>query len=974
MTRRKFAGSMGTLALAAVAIGTATGIAKDHRNGIESKATNATFAAASGVESGGLDSAPDRRDPANLKDEQPQAAVGVQQIAANEGATALWQSLLKLKTRASLMMIVAHPDDEDGGMLTYESRGAGAHVAMLTLTRGEGGQNLMSGDFDDALGLVRTQELLAADSYMGVNQMWGTEADFGFSKTKEESFANWGHDRVLYDAVRAVRLYRPLVVTSVFVGGITDGHGQHQVSGEMAQEVFTAAGDPKVFPDQITAGLLPWSPLKVYARVPFFSVSAKGMFDYATGKYAPARFYNYVTKEWSNESPRADVTIAEGAYSPVLGMSYLQFARMGLGLQKSQNGGMGMPAAGVFDVPYHRYGSRVESGDRETSFFDGVDVSLMGIMTLAAASPAGDTAFLHAGLEKIDALVDHATAVYAIATPEKTASFLRDGLLATNRLIENVEASRLTAQEKYDVLHELRVKRVQFNDALVQALGLKLRAQVAGQGSGGPFARFGDGGDTFVTAVPGQSFAVQVHVVNGSGVPVSVSKCELESAAGAMGGGAQLASTRTVMISNGSGFDQRYTVKLPDDAEVTRPPFNRPGIAQAYYDVHDPAMRNASLPLPPLTAWVTVDYDGTEIRLGEMVQTLHRVTGLGTVYEPLVVTPAISVAVSPAAGVVPLTEKTLTVTATVRSNVKGAAAGTVKLDLPAGWAAAPAAASFSLAKDGDEAAVPFVVTPGRMAETAYTMTAVASFGGKEYREGYKTVGYAGMLPANLYRPATYTARAVQVKVAPGLKVGYLPGTGDEVQASMENLGVHSTTLTMDDIARGNLSAYDVVLLGVRAYAAHPGLAAANGHLLDYARNGGVVVVQYNLGQFDYGPYPYSLGDAEKVVDEKAPVRLLAPQAPLLNWPNRITERDFDGWVEERGHGFLATWDPHYEPVLETHDPGQDPQKGGLLVARTGKGTYVYVAYALYRELPEGVPGAYRLFANLLSLGKNPEAK
>ena len=253
----------------------------------------------------------DLRDPANLTAEQVQPSVVVREIPANEGAVALWQSLVKLRTRASLMLIVAHPDDEDGGMLTYEARGQGAHVAMLTLTRGEGGQNLMSGDFDGALGLVRTQELLAAGRYMGIDQMWGTEVDFGFSKTKEESFANWGHDRVLYDAVRAVRLYRPLVVTAVFQGGITDGHGQHQVSGEMAQEVFQKAGDPTVFPDQIAAGLLPWSPQKVYARVPFFPVSSKGMFDYATGKYAPARFYNYVTKEWTTESPKANVTVPE---------------------------------------------------------------------------------------------------------------------------------------------------------------------------------------------------------------------------------------------------------------------------------------------------------------------------------------------------------------------------------------------------------------------------------------------------------------------------------------------------------------------------------------------------------------------------------------------------------------------------------------------------------------------------------------
>ncbi|MBB5330119.1 PIG-L family deacetylase [Tunturiibacter gelidoferens] len=909
-----------------------------------------------------------RMDKANLAAEQVKAAVGVRGIAANDGSAALWQSLVKLRTRASLMMIVAHPDDEDGGMLTYEARGKGAHVAMLTLTRGEGGQNLMSADFDDALGLVRTQELLAAGRYMGIDQMWGTEVDFGFSKTKEEALENWGHDRVLYDAVRAVRLYRPLVVTAVFVGGITDGHGQHQVSGEMAQEVFDAAGDPKMFPDQIAAGLMPWSPLKVYAREPFFSVTSKGMYDYATGKYAPARFYNYVTKVWTTETPKANVTVPEGEYSPVLGMTYLQFARMGLGLQKSQNGGMGIPAAGRFDVAYHRYASRVTTGEEEKSFFDGVDVSLVGMSSLAP----GETTFLKQDLAKIDGLVEQAAGVYKIAAPEKTAPFLRDGLKATDELIAKVEASGLTDREKYDLLHELRVKRVQFNDAIVQALGLSLRAQVAGKADGGPFTRFGDGSDTFVTAVPGQSFGVQIRVANGSKVPVTLKDAGLASNAGATFEDAGAKAAGKAVVS-GEAYDDSFQVKLPEDAKVTRPPFTRPGIEQSYYDVADPALRNASLPLPALTAWVTLDYDGVEVKLGQEVQTLHRVTGQGTVYEPLVVAPAISVAMSPSAGVVPLTEKTLMVSAKVKSNVKGAATGAVKLELPKGWTASPEKAEFSLAKDGDSMDVPFVVTPGKMAEKAYTMTAVASFGGKDYREGYKTVGYAGLLPASLYRPATYRARGTDVKVAPGLTVGYLPGTGDEVQASLENLGVHATTLTMNDVAAGKLSGYDVVVLGVRAYAAHPGLAAANGQLLQYAKNGGVVIVQYNLGNFDYGPYSYSLGEAEKVVDEKAPVKLVVPDSPVLSWPNKITERDFDGWVEERGHGFMGTWDAQYVAPLETHDPGQDPQKGGLLVAKTGKGAYVYVALALYRELPEGVPGAYRLFANLLSLGKNGAA-
>jgi hypothetical protein len=293
--------------------------------------------------------------------------------------------------------------------------------------------------------------------------------------------------------------------------------------------------------------------------------------------------------------------------------------------------------------------------------------------------------------------------------------------------------------------------------------------------------------------------------------------------------------------------------------------------------------------------------------------------------------------------------------------------------MPTGWSSEPDSATFLTRRAGEEQAVKFVVTPATLDKKAYTLTAKASSAvtHRKYTEGYRAVGYEGLTLSNLYSPATYRTRGVDVKVAPHLKVGYLPGTGDEVQMSLENIGIHATTLTMADVTEGRLTDYDAVVLGVRAYAAHPELAAANGQLLSYAKNGGVVIVQYNTAEYDhdYGPYPLSLGSAERVIDETDPVRLLQPSNHLLSWPNKITAHDFDGWIEERGHGFIESWDPHYEALLETHDPGEDPQKGGLLYARTGKGAYVYVAYALYRQLPEGVPGAYRLFANLLSIGK-----
>src|SRR5579871_814767 len=297
----------------------------------------------------------------------------------DRGAAGMARMLRELQTRASLMLFTAHPDDEDGGMLTYESRGQGARVALTTLNRGEGGQNVMAPDFYDSLGIVRTQELLIADRYMGVEQFFTSVIDYGFSKTREEALEKWNHERVLADSVRIVRMFRPLVVASVFVGGATDGHGNHQVAGQMAQEVFNAAGDPNKFPEQIREGLRPWSPLKVYARVPNFQVTSEGMYDYAIDKFVPVKFFDYVTQKPYTERPSVTLEIPEGLPAPAAGLTYLQIAREGLGYQRSQNGGGVTPAAAPVNSAYHRYGSRVPAAEHETSFFDGIDVTLGGI-------------------------------------------------------------------------------------------------------------------------------------------------------------------------------------------------------------------------------------------------------------------------------------------------------------------------------------------------------------------------------------------------------------------------------------------------------------------------------------------------------------------------------------------------------------------------------------------------------------------
>ncbi len=868
-------------------------------------------------------------------------------ISPNRGAAAVWQSLKKLHTRASLIMITAHPDDEDGGMLAYESRGLGARVTLLTLNRGEGGANVMSSDYWDALGLVRTEELLAAGQYYGVDQYWTRVCDYGFSKTMQEALEKWGKERVLADVVRVVRMVRPLVVTSVFVGGPSDGHGNHQVAGLMAREVFEAAGDPKQFPEQIREGLLPWNPLKYYAHVPFFGPEA-----------------SKITKT---------IGIPEGDYDPFLGLSYLQTSREGLGYQKSQNGGGSIPHAGKMSSDYHRFGSNVPAQDQETSFFDGIDVSLAGIASLAAEA---DREFLTDALQKINGSVEQTMSSFSAAHPEKCAPFLAAGLKETQDLIEQVKSSQLSEDEKYNILHELNTKRVQFNDAIVESLGISMRAVVEPDHEVNPlFAMFMGDPDTFRLAIPGQSFGVRVTLANQTPENVDVSRVYLDGPPGNPNWWTvQTEKAGSGTVGSGGTIDSRFKVTASDSIQYTKPYFRRPTIEQPYYDILNPKYLSRPTAPYPLAAWAELKYQDVTIKIGQAVQTAQRSNGLGVVYEPLAIAPAISVQLSARAGIVPLESKSFPLSVTIHSNEKGPATGAVQLQLPEGWRSDPASQPFNTSKDGEDQAISFNVLPTGLSEKAYQITAVAKYDNKDYREGYHVTGYPGLQPYFLYDPSTYKTTGVNVKVAPDLKVGYITGSGDDVPASLQNLGVKVSFLATADLAGADLSKFDVILLGVRTYAARPDLITYNQRLLDYVKNGGVLIVQYNTPEFDknYGPYPYHMGESpEEVTDENSQVAILNPSNPVFTWPNKITEADFHDWIEERGSKFMTTWDPHYEALLETHDPAQAPQKGGLLYAKYGKGIYIYNAYAFYRELPEGVPGAYRLMANMLSLAKNP---
>ena len=897
-----------------------------------SVAALSTLAGAAAVQSGPTRPAPDRV----LAFPAP---VGGERLDVDRGAMGAWHRIRKLATTASLLHVTAHPDDEHAGVLTLASRGWGARTALLSLNRGEAGANAIGPELFDALGLIRTRELVLSGRYYGLDDLYFTTAvDYGYSKSVDEAFRSWDREAVLEDMVRVIRLNRPLVVVSRFHGSARDGHGHHHAAGLLTPEAVAAAADPARFPSQIAEeGLRPWRVLRTFrggVRV---------------------------------DEPY-DVEVDATGMSPWLGDTYQRWASRGLGLQRSQTAGRVRTGGGRYFYE-HLDGAGDRAGAAAgiaESFFAGLDTTLRGLPALLgeAASPEADSL-----LAELDRLVGAVAEAFDFRDPGRAVADLARGL-------GWIRAAIAALPDAPETRFHLSLKERQFEETILAASGTTVSAELAG----GPAV----GGEAVLA--PGQTAAIQLRVESPASAESDGVTAWIASRSGEI-----LASTDRV-ARQPDGSTEALEVRVP--ATPAAPYFGRGDVSENHYQVSDSTDLHLPWRRPALAAGVELAIAGHTI--AHMVPVTAPVARLpyGSVTRRVETLPVLSVSLAPSVGIVPVggasgdggsAGEPPAAPMEVRARVVANAAPlsvTVHLELPEGWTTIPGTpdvVEHDFRGSGEIVDAPFVVTPPAGWRGEAEIAAVARARGVDHRRGYRTIEHRDLPLARLWRPARVPVRSVPVADLDGVRVGYVMGVGDAVPAGIGALG--ATVELLDEAAlaeldaaggsgSGQQAAFHAIVVGTRAYAVREDLIEHNRRLLEYARRGGHLVVLYQTQEYvpsEMAPYPASLPrGAEEVSEEDAPVRLLRPDHPLMAAPNRLTEADFDGWIEQRGSKFFSDWDPAYTPLVETHDTGQTPQEGVWLTAPVGEGRYTYLALALHRQLPYGVPGAYRILSNVLT--------
>ena len=799
-------------------------------------------------------------------------------------ASEIQLALQKLNVLGRVLYIAAHPDDENTNLMSFWANGSLYDSAYLSVTRGDGGQNLLGPELGERLGVIRTEELLDARRIDHGRQFFTRAIDFGFSKTADETLRIWDHDKILADVVWVVRNFRPDVMVTRFSPEDEKTHGHHTASAILATEAFSAAADPKRFPDQL-AFVKPWQATRlVWNTSPFFFTNRNLPFD-----------------------PTGLTVLEAGGYNSLLGKAYTEIAAASISMHKSQGVG-GLPRRGA----RKEYFKPLKGQPMTSSLFEGVDTSWSRL----------------ANSESIAAEIGQIISKFNPADPAASVP----ELLNLRKAMSGIQDVSWIAEKKADL------------DKIVAAcLGLHVEASTATE-----------------TFAPGQTAAIKVEAINRSQVPVTLQEVRFPNTGESNKIDATLLSNELVT--------KDLSCRIPDDAPYSQPYWLRKPRTLGTFTVDDQKLIGLPENPPALPVEIVLQVNGQELRY--IVDTQYRTADAvaGELPRPLVITPPAFVNVLDSVIVFPTNQpKPVSVRVTAAT---GPVKGELKLATPQGWEVSPASIPVDLKAANSEMVATFSVKPPNQ-NSEGTLRAIVSIDGRDYslervRISYPHIGVQMLMP-----PAE--AKLVRADIRKkGEHIGYIPGAGDDVPESLRQIGYSVKMLSEPEITAKNLTQFSAVVLGIRAYNTQDRISNWLPELFAYVKNGGLAIAQYNtladLKTNQLGPYPLEIS-RDRVTDENAQVRVLAPNHPLMKVPNKITPKDFDGWVQERGLYFPNKWDPAWTPILSCNDPKEKPLDGGLLVVKSGKGFFIYTSYSWFRQLPAGVPGAYRLFANMLSLEK-----
>lgn len=880
--------------------------------------------------------------PANAGRYDVHAQLRVRPLDLEDGAVALGLVLRQLNNTAVFMQATAHPDDENNALHVYLNRGQGVRTILATATRGDGGQNEIGPELHDPLAVLRTEELQAMHRFDATEQYFTRAIDFGYSFSIEETLEKWGRDEIIADYVRLIRMTRPDVVLGMNPTG-TAGGLHHQTSGLLSREAFKAAGDPSRYPDQVREGLMPWQARKYY----YPSGGPGG------GRGQPAGPVTGPLPLGALKAASFDVS----GFDPLLGRTYVEIGTEERGMHKSQ------AMAQLLALPSGRSQQRyllmdslvppASSPGEESSFFQGIDTTIPGLAALAGTTPPPA---LISGLRTVAEHVSGAQKQFDVAGPFAAAPALAAGLDAVRALRSQLSSMGLTAEARFNVDARLKTKEDQFTEAALLAHGLRVEA-------------LSDDG----IVVPGQDLRVSISI-GARGRPVNVSSVALE-------GFSKPSNCTSGLLDIGAVYRCDAATQIPATARITRPYWKAlPNFAR--YEFEPDAPFGLPFRPTPFRASFTLAAGATELRFQRPIEFRYEGQQLeGEKRIELTVVPRLAMRVSPSIAIVPAGRGATAavdreVRVTVTNHGKAATTGQVRMETPSGWTITPPVQPVNFSREDEAQTVRFVLRPAAKTPLGqYVVKSIATVGEQTFETGFLPVEYPHIRRRQLEIPASVAVKVMDVRLAPNLVVGYVMGTGDEIPAALRGLGASVQLLDSDELSWGDLSRYDAIFIGVRAYDSRDDLRANNKRVLDYASAGGTVIVQYNRGNTwtQYAPFPAGFSNT-RVTDENGQVQVLASDDPVFHYPNDIGEGAWQNWVQERGTYFIVPEDPRYTDLIQIQEPFEHNagwKKGALVTANVGKGRWIFVGLGLWRQVTAGTDGAFQLLANLASRGKLP---